>query len=64
MVNFYNTLCVILAEDCGEFHEGLKSEKIGRGIVVNFYNTHLVILTVNNGEFLQHTLSNFNGELR
>ena len=51
MVNFYNTLCVILAVDCGEFHEGLKSEKIGRVIVVNFYNTHLVILTVNNGDF-------------
>ena len=27
-VNFYNTLLVISKVDCGEFHEGPRSEKI------------------------------------
>ena len=39
-MNFYNThFLVILTVDCGEFHKGLRSEKIGQGIAVNFYNT-------------------------
>ena len=65
--------------DCGEFHQGIRSEKIGRLIAVNFYNTLLVIVTVNCGEFLHTllvivtvncgeflklTLSNCDGELR
>ena len=48
MVNFYNTLSVILTVNCGEFHQGLSSEKK---------------LILNCGEFMQHTLSNYDGKL-
>ena len=63
-MNFFNTLFVISAVDCGEFHQRLRSEKIGLGIAVNFHNTLLVISTVNCGELLLHTLCNFDGRLR
>ena len=48
-MNFYNTLLVIVMVNCGEFIQGIRSEKI---------------VTVNCGEFLQHTLSYCDGELR
>ena len=48
-MNFYNTLLVIVAVNCGEFIQGIRSEKI---------------VTVNCGEFLQHILSFCDGELR
>ena len=48
-MNFYNTLLVVVTVNCGEFIQGIKSEKI---------------VTVNGGEFLQHTLSYCDGELR
>ena len=48
-MNFYNTLLVIVTVNCGEFIQGIRSEKI---------------VIVNNGEFLQHTLSYYDGELR
>ena len=48
-MNFYNTLLVIVTENCGEFIQGIRSEKI---------------VTVNCGELLQHTLSYCDGELR
>ena len=48
-MNFYNTLLVIVTVNCGEFIQGIRSEKI---------------VTVNWGEFLQHTLSYCDGELR
>ena len=63
-MNLLNTLLIIVTVDCGEFNQGISSEKIGRLIVVNFYNTHLVILMVNCGEFLKRTFSNCDGELR
>ena len=47
--------------DCGEFHEGFMSEKIGRLIEVNIHNTLLVALMVNCVEILQHFLSGFGG---
>ena len=46
---FYNTILVIVTVNCGEFIQGIRSEKI---------------VTVNCGEFLQHTLSYCDGELR
>ena len=45
--------------DCGFVHQGFRSEKIGRLIVVNIHNTLLVILMVNCVEILQHFLSGF-----
>ena len=48
-MNFYNTLLVIVTVNCGEFIQGIRSEKI---------------VTVNWGQFLQHTLSYCDGELR
>ena len=48
-MNFYNTLCVIVTVYCGEFIQGIRSEKI---------------VTVNCSEFLQHTLSYCDDELR
>ena len=45
---FYNTLLVISTLYCGEFNQGIRSEKIGRVIAVNF---------------LHHTLRNYDGEL-
>ena len=61
-VNFYNTLLVIMTEncgkfynsfveiwtvDCGEFYQGIKSKKIRRLNVLNFYKTLLLIVMVN-----------------
>ena len=48
-MNFYNTLLVIVTVNCGEFIQGIRSEKI---------------VMVYCGEFLQHTLSSYDGELR
>ena len=48
-MNFYNTLLVFVTVNCGEFIQGIRSEKI---------------VTVNCGEFLQPTLSYCDGELR
>ena len=48
MVDFCNTLLVILMVDCGEFHQGLESEKLD-GELRGIASTHLVILTVNFG---------------
>ena len=48
-MNIYNTILVIVAVNCGEFIQGIRSEKIQ---------------TVNCGEFLQHTLGYCDGELR
>ena len=48
-MNFYNTLLVIVTVNCGEFIQGIRSEKI---------------VTVNWGEFQQHTLSYCDGESR
>ena len=48
-MNFYNTLLVIVTVNCGEFIQGIRSEKI---------------VKVNWGVFLQHTLSYCDGELR
>ena len=48
-MNFYNPLLVIVTVNCGEFIQGIRSEKI---------------VTVNCGEFLQHTLSYCDGEMR
>ena len=48
-MNFYNTLLVIVTVNCGEFIQGIRSEKI---------------VKVSCGEFQQHTLSICDGELR
>ena len=48
-MNFNNTFVVIVTVNCGEFIQGIRSEKI---------------VTVNCGEFLIHTLSYCDGELR
>ena len=50
-VNFYNTLLVISMVNYGDFHDGLRYEKIGQWIAMNFYNTLLVISMVNYSEF-------------
>ena len=47
MVNFYKILLVILTVNCGDFYQGLRTEKFD----VELCNT------------LQHTLCNFDGEL-
>ena len=62
-MNLYNTSLVILTINCGEFYQGIRSEKIGRLNAVNINITLLVIVTVNWGEFLKHTLSNCDDEL-
>ena len=62
-MNFYNTLFIIWTVDCGEFYQGIRSEKIGLGFAVSFFNKLLVIVTVNRCELLQHTLSNYDSEL-
>ena len=64
-MNFYNAPLVVSMVDCGEYNQGIKSEKIGQCIAIKSQNTLLVIGTVNCGEFLQHTLStcNFDDEL-
>ena len=48
-MNFYNTLLVIVTVNCGEFIQGIRSEKI---------------VKMNCVEFLQYTLSYCDGELR
>ena len=59
-MNIYNTILVIVTVNCGEFIQGIRSEKI---VTVNFYNTLLVIVMVNCGDFQQHTLSKCDSEL-
>ena len=60
-MNLCYTLLVISMVDCGEFHQGFRSEKIGRLIVVDIHNTLFVILMVNCVEISQHFLSGFDG---
>ena len=48
---FLHTLLLISTLDCGEFHQGLKSEKNWTVNLMNFSNTLLVISTVNCSDF-------------
>ena len=63
-MNIYNTLLVIVTVNCGEFIQGIRSEKIVTVNCGEFYNTLLVIVKLSCGEFQQHTLSKCDGELK